>query len=190
MTPRLWVFAGPNGAGKSTVVEQYVGHRLPIINPDNIARNLPSDLSAAARIGQAGRAAVRERANLLAERQSFGIETTLTGRSELDLMHAATRAGYHVNLVFIGLRDVQHSIARVGERVRMGGHDVPLADILRRFDRSVNNLGKAAKIANHRVIVLDNSGTRRRLIFTRKGQRIRYQSPDMPFWAAALQRDI
>ena len=32
------------------------------------------------------------------------------------------------------------SLARVGRRVRQGGHGVPEADVLRRYDRSVANL--------------------------------------------------
>lgn len=186
MKPRLWVFAGPNGAGKSTIVDRYVGGKIPVINPDNIARALSGPSAEAARVLQAGRLALRERTARLEARQTFGIETTLTGRSELDLMRAAVAAGYQVNLVYIGLRDVQHSIARVKERARRGGHDVPVVDLLRRFDRSVANLDQAATIANHRVIVLDNSGSRRRLVFTRIARRVKYRSPQPPLWAAAL----
>lgn len=186
MTPRLWVFAGPNGAGKSTIVDRYVGGRIPIINPDNIARTLSADLSDAARVVQSGRIAVRERAALLAARQTFGIETTLTGRSELDLMRAAVAAGYQVNLVYIGLRTVGHSISRVSERVRQGGHDVPAHDLLRRFDRSIGNLAVAMTIANHRVLLVDNSRNRRRLLFSRKGGRVKYRSPTPPTWATSV----
>ena len=187
MKPRFWVFAGPNGAGKSTIVDQYVGGRIPIVNPDNIARMLSADLSRSARIAQAGRAAINERTRLLAARLSFGIETTLTGRSELDLMRTAVKAGYQVNFIYIGLRDLQHSIGRVEERVRNGGHDVPLADLLRRFDRSVANLRDAAAIANHRVTLLDNSGTRPRLILTMKDGRTKFRSSQFPCWADGIR---
>ncbi len=34
---------------------------------------------------------------------------------------------------------MQHSIRRVRERVRKGGHDVPLEDLKRRFDPSLRN---------------------------------------------------
>lgn len=186
MTPRLWVFAGPNGAGKSTIVDQFVGGRIPIVNPDNIALTLPPDLGDTARVLQAGRIAVRERATLLAARQTFGIETTLTGRSELDLMRAAAAAGYQVNLVYVGLRDVRHSVGRVSERVRRGGHDVPLPDLMRRFDRSVANLAVAMTIANHRVLLGDNSGRRRRLLLASKGGRVKYRSPTPPTWATSV----
>ena len=38
MKPQLWVIAGPNGAGKSTLADRYLAGRIPLINPDNIAR--------------------------------------------------------------------------------------------------------------------------------------------------------
>src|SRR3546814_3729050 len=71
-------------------------------------------------------------------------------------MRAAGEAGYQVNLVYVGVRDVRHSIGRVRERVSRGGHDVPIADLWRRFDRSLANLAVAMQLANHRVLLIDN----------------------------------
>lgn len=89
MRPQLWVFAGPSGAGKSTLVDHHVGNRIPVVNPDTIARNLPSGLHDAERVIRAGRMAVAARSALLDERRTFAIETTLTGQSELHVMRAA-----------------------------------------------------------------------------------------------------
>ncbi|MEK9499123.1 hypothetical protein V2H77_22210 [Photorhabdus sp. P32] len=36
--PQLWVIAGPNGAGKSTLVRRHLTGKLPVVNPDDIAR--------------------------------------------------------------------------------------------------------------------------------------------------------
>jgi predicted ABC-type ATPase len=47
-SPRLWVIAGPNGAGKSSIVGARIGGRLPIVNPDDIARDAAEDNPAAA----------------------------------------------------------------------------------------------------------------------------------------------
>ena len=185
MKPQLWVFAGPNGAGKSTIADRYAAARVPVVNPDNIARTLPADVGGEARAIQSGRLAVRERAALLGAGQSFAIETTLTGHSELDLMRAAACAGFKVNLVYVGLRDVQHSIGRVLERVARGGHDVPLADLLRRFDRSLANLPEAMQLAD-RVILIDNSGKRRQLVLSREGGRVKYAAPSPPGWVPKI----
>lgn len=177
--PQLWVFAGPNGAGKSTFVDRYVRDRIPVVNPDNIVRSLDPALGAAARLALAGRRAVRERADLLASHRSFAIETTLTGHSELDLMRAARLAGYKVNLIYIGLASVQNSVSRVRERALRGGHDVPMADLLRRFA----NLPRAIALAD-RSILLDNSGEHRRLLHSREGGRVKFTAAALPEWCA------
>jgi len=181
--PQLWVFAGPNGAGKSTLVDRYVRGRIPVVNPDNIARSLPDSLDEASRSLRAGRLALRERSAYLTAQQDFAIETTLTGRSELELMRSAAKEGFKINLVYIGLRDVQHSIARVRERVGRGGHDVPLADLLRRFDRSLRHLPKAMALAT-RVILIDNSGRRPQFILSREHGRVKFAAQTPPAWVA------
>jgi predicted ABC-type ATPase len=174
--PQIWVVAGPNGAGKSTLAQRYLAGRLPVVNPDEIARAAGSSPIAA------GRVALRERHALLSAGHSFAVETTLTGQSELDLMQRARNAGYKVNLAYVGLDDVLLSTARVTLRVRSGGHDVPLDDILRRFDRSTANLSVALRIA-HRSWIVDNSGRRRRLLLTCEGARVKHISRALPQWA-------
>ena len=181
--PQLWVFAGPNGAGKSTLVQRHVAGRLPIVNPDDIARAIaPADQSSQATLLRAGRLAIEQRRQHMEAGQSFAIETTLTGRRELAFMREAKAAGYKVNLVYIGLRDADHSRSRVALRTRGGGHPVPLADILRRFDRSLANLAPAIGLAD-RALVLDNSSIRPRLLLSIENRRAKYVSRQMPGWA-------
>ncbi|WP_375429501.1 AAA family ATPase [uncultured Sphingomonas sp.] len=189
-SPQLWVFAGPNGAGKSTLVDRYAAGRLPVINPDNIARDLPRTPSGGLDERAAGGRAVAERISRLAARATFGFETTLSGNSELRLMRVAAMAGYKVNLVFVGVRDAETSAARVGERVRAGGHDVPREHSDRRYARAMANLPVAMSIAD-RSIVLDNGGERHRLLLVREDGRTRFESAAMPGWAArAVPADL
>jgi predicted ABC-type ATPase len=189
MPPQLWVFAGPNGAGKSTIADRYVRGRIPVVNPDNIARSFGTSTGEAGRTLRAGRIAVRERATLLVARRSFAIETTLTGHGELDVMRTARLAGFKVNLVYVGLRNVEYSLSRIEERVARGGHDVALADVLRRFDRSTANIPKAMALAD-RVILLDNSGKRLKLIHWREDGRMKYTAPAPPPWAATALSSV
>ncbi len=101
LRPQLWVFAGPNGAGKSTLVRTYwVAARIPVVNPDDIARSIKSDhLGEAAIMLQAGKEAAKLRQEHLASARSFAIETTLSGHSELRVMEDARAAGFKVNLI-------------------------------------------------------------------------------------------
>lgn len=181
--PQLVVIAGPNGAGKTTLTGKFLAGRIPVVNPDDYAKQIdPANSGNPVVMLQAGRLAVKEREALLANRQSFAIETTFTGKSELDLMARAAEHGYKVNLVYIGLRTPQLSAARVAERVSRGGHPVPTKDIFRRFDRSTAQLNAALPVVN-RAWVIDNSSDRRRLLFSIEAGRVKHLAKDMPTWA-------
>ena len=180
--PQLWVVAGPNGAGKSTLVDRHIRGKAPIINPDVIALMLEQQTGRRNASLAAGKLALQQRARLLADRHSFVIETTLTGRSELELMEAALAAGFKISLVYIGLDDIQISIARVQERIRRGGHAVPYGDLIRRYHRSLGQL-EAAMAKAHRVLLFDNSGRHRRFVYSSESGRTKFASPHMPDWA-------
>jgi len=179
--PSLWVFAGPNGAGKSSLTEKYkVSRRLPIVNPDVIkARRGISER-------EAGEIALRQRNFYLSETASFSIETTLSGMSEVRLMRRARAAGYKVSFVYVGIASPYLSQMRVEERVREGGHDVPRAAIMRRYQKSMAHF-LIAKDYAHRILLLDNSGHNIKSLIWRweKGAE-KYRSPAMPNWAQKL----
>jgi predicted ABC-type ATPase len=164
--PQLWIVAGPNGAGKTTLTGQHFAGRIPVVNPDDIARELsPRHNGELGVLRRAGVAALKQRQTYLAAQMSFAVETTLTGKGELNLMRRAAARRYKINLFFVGLNNAQLSAGRVAERVRSGGHPVPLEDIFRRFDRSPANLSDAIQVAD-RAFVLDNSDVRRRLLLS------------------------
>lgn len=164
--PQLWVFAGPNGAGKSTLVDRKVQGRIPIVNPDNIARDLPRHPAGGLAELEAGKLAIKERTDRLRAGESFGFETTLSGQSELRAMRAASEAGYKVNLVFVGIPTAAVSAARVSGRVRDGGHDVSTVDTNCRYPKTMANLSVAMSIAD-RSLIVDNSD-RHRLVLVRE----------------------
>lgn len=178
-TRQLWVIAGPNGAGKSTLVSRRLSGRIPVVNPDELALGLPPGPR---REFDAGRLALEARQAHLGAGRSFGFETTLTGRGELLLIRQARELGYKVTLVFVGLSDVQMSIRRVGERVSRGGHNVPVDDLLRRYDRSMANLGRALDEVD-RAYLIDNTGRQRRLVLVFQGGRLRRRTSKLPAWA-------
>jgi len=50
------------------------------------------------------------------------------------------------------------ALRRIAARVRQGGHDVPVKDVLRRFDRSWTNFQTVYKLLADDWAVYDNSG--------------------------------
>lgn len=164
--------AGPNGAGKTTLTRHHFADRIPVVNPDDIAAEInPSHHGEPTVLLQAGRAALARRQKHLEAGESFAVETTLTGKGELALIRRAADKGYKINLIFVGISSVQVSAGRVAERVRRGGHAVPLDDLFRRFDRSLDNLSSALAMAD-RAMILDNSSTRRKLLLSIEDGRV------------------
>lgn len=133
---RLDLVVGPNGAGKSTFVDLILSRAVPgsvLVNADVIAaQRWPQDPERHSY--DAAAIAERTRSALIAAARPFIAETVFSHPSKLALIDAAQVAGYtvalHVLLVPEGL-----SVARVGYRVRAGGHAVPEDKIRQRYQR-------------------------------------------------------
>ena len=135
--PRLLVVGGPNGAGKTTLARAIaMKERLPYLGADDLAQAMRPDDPAAARIA-AGRAFRRQLDRSLAQRDSLVIESTLSGLSLRGHLLRARALGYRIAIVLTYLDSADLCIRRVAQRVAAGGHDVPEADIRRRYRRSL-----------------------------------------------------
>lgn len=76
---------------------------------------------------------------MIEARRSFGLESTLSGRTYARLQEEAKAAGFFIAVHLLVVPSPEVSIERVAQRVRKGGHHVPEVDIRRRFRRSVEN---------------------------------------------------
>lgn len=170
--PHVVILAGPNGAGKSTAAPSLLRGRLRVsefVNADTIARGLAGFAPDTAAF-DAGRIMLRRLRELVAERRSFAFETTLASRTFAPRLVEWRGAGYRAHLVFLWLPDADLAIARVGERVRAGGHDVPRETIVRRYARGAKNFLDLYRPLVDTWRVLDNSlGTPRLIARARQG---------------------
>ena len=133
--PRVIIIAGPNGAGKTTFAREFLPNEAgcPVfVNADLIAAGLAPFAPETAAV-QAGRLMLQELARHFAARTSFAFETTLSGRGYLRMIAQWQAAGYRVKLIFLELANADEAIARVAQRVKQGGHDIPVEVIRRRF---------------------------------------------------------
>ncbi len=140
--PTCWIIAGPNGAGKTTFALKYlpqVAHCVRFINADSIAAGL-SPLAPERELVSASRLFLQEIENSIQSKEDFAFETTLSGRTYLKLVSRLRSEGWHVELIYLALPNIEMSKLRVAERVLHGGHNIPIQDIERRFSRSLNNL--------------------------------------------------
>jgi predicted ABC-type ATPase len=166
--PRCIVIAGPNGAGKTTFAREFLPKDAGIINfvnADLIAGGLSPlrpELAALA----AGRLYVAELDRLAKARADFAFETTLSGVVLVARLKQWKAAGYRIEIVFLRLPSPQIALRRIAARVRQGGHDVPRADVVRRFARGWDNFRVTYRAVADAWAVYDNSGDTPRLLET------------------------
>lgn len=135
------MLTGPNGAGKSTSAAHVLRGALAVdefVNADTIAQGLSAYRPESAAV-TAGRVMLDRLRFLAHERRDFAFETTLAGRGHARWLHKLCADGYRAHLIFLALPAAELAVARVAERVRQGGHDVPEAVVRRRFVIGLRN---------------------------------------------------
>ena len=142
--PRITVLAGVNGAGKSSVGgAAFRAFGADYFNPDEAARSLMAAnpvLPQAEANAQAWQQGKRLLERAIADGLDFAYETTLGANTMPRLLRAAAQKGVEVFVWCAGLSSPELHIARVKARVMKGGHDIPEADIRRRYQHSRLNL--------------------------------------------------
>ena len=141
---RIYVLAGVNGAGKSSIAgAAFRTAGADYYNPDEAARKLRQSRPALAQ-REANSLAWQQGKRLLEKaiegRLDFAFETTLGAATIPALLRDAASRGFAVNIWYVGLSSVELHLARVRARVARGGHDIPEADIRRRYEHSRLNL--------------------------------------------------
>jgi predicted ABC-type ATPase len=133
------IIAGVNGAGKSSlagVLRTEMRNLGKIIDVDKIIAKCNGNMY------EGGKKSVELINDCLAKEICFTQETTLSGHSLLKNVKVAIEKGYYIRLYYVGLNTVEESIARIENRVRKGGHDIPSSDVMRRFENRFENLCK------------------------------------------------
>ena len=187
MTPPVFsLIAGANGAGKSTLTSgnPEIFSPFPLLDPDKVTR--PLSPAAATSPIAAGREVLRLAEAYLERRESFTVETTLSGRNYLEMMVRARTLGFEIVLVYIGTEDVEINLLRIQKRVLAGGHDVPEADVRRRRLRSLKNLPVAVKRADHTLLFDNSTDDGYQLVGLLSPSAVRWFEP-MPNWAAPMK---
>jgi predicted ABC-type ATPase len=134
----IFIFAGPNGSGKSTVVDDFISSkRCPenYICPDNFVATEDKDKREPYVAAMQMAEAIRYQEVALGH--SFSFETVLSNAEKINFIRYAKRQGYEIHTIFITTRSPEINIARVKERVKQGGHDVPTEKIISRYEKSM-----------------------------------------------------
>jgi len=182
--PQLIVVGGPNGVGKSTYSRRPFAAGFLLLDPDRygVAEKHANPLTS-------GRVVVSRVREALSARESLVLETTLSGAFPLNVMKRAKRNGYGITLLYIGVDDADECVRRVRRRVALGGHDVPEADVRRRYSRSMKALPKALELVD-RVSIYDNAVDRRYRLVVQTDFLTTLILLEVPSWATTAVQKI
>ena len=156
---KCYIIAGPNGAGKTTFAKEFLpieAECLNFINADLIAKGL-SPFQPHRMAIEAGRIMIRHINECVKNKESFAFETTLSGKGYARKIKNWKTQQYEIIIYFLKLPSVEFAIERVKSRVAQGGHNIPIQDIIRRYERSWINFQKVYKQIANSWIVFDTS---------------------------------
>jgi predicted ABC-type ATPase len=159
-TPRSLIIAGPNGAGKTTFAREFLPKEAGVVhfvNTDLLAAGL-SPLKPELAALKAGKLFLTELDRLAGARLDFAWESTLSGLVYLRRLKRWKQAGYAIEISYLRLPSPQLALRRIAARVKQGGHPVPRADVLRRFQRGWHNFQTFYRPLADAWVVYDNAG--------------------------------
>ncbi|MFH0887389.1 MAG: AAA family ATPase [bacterium] len=136
---RLVIIAGANGTGKTTLAKEFLKkYKIEFINADEIAAAYTSKGGQLKRI-KAGKKFISVLQEVIRNRRSAAIESTLSGKYLLKIIRQVKKYDYYISIIYFFVDDPEIALARIKVRVQAGGHDVPKEDVIRRFYRSKVN---------------------------------------------------
>lgn len=144
----FYLIGGPNGSGKTTLSKQIIKvENIAFLNLDTIAatKNVPCVTAARIMLNE-------ELPRVFNAGISFVLESTLSGTYDARVVNMARGLGYKIVFVFAFLASVEQNIERVAQRVILGGHDVDVNTIRRRYEKSLHNFHKIVPLVDRWVL--------------------------------------
>ena len=137
----VYIVAGPNGSGKTHIRQGVSAQLREVFQLCERGSDRPGIIAFEPRIAaiKAGRLVLSRIHDFAKSGSDFGFETTLSGRTHLNMLRGLKAGGYRVHIFFLWLPGVELSLLRIKDRVLEGGHNVPSGDVRRRFTRSISN---------------------------------------------------
>lgn len=151
------IVGGANGVGKSSltgVLCSQTANMGEVIDPDAIAAQYHcSNL-------EAGKLAIRKIQNCMTNGLSFTQETTLSGNRILRTIKSARMENYRIRLFYVGIQDVEESLARIANRVRKGGHNISQDAVERRYAKRFEDVKRILRFCDEAHFYDNENGFR------------------------------
>ncbi len=135
----IFILGGANGSGKSTFAVDLIEQtNYFFLNADEIEKELDEPKTNAASV-KAGRMFFDKIYELIKDEVSFIVESTLSGKSLLNIVKKAKENNYNISIIYVYLDSAETCIKRIKARVQKGGHFIPDDIVRRRYYRSLHN---------------------------------------------------
>lgn len=131
------IVAGVNGAGKSSltgVLRAQMTNLGKIVDVDKMI------VKCGGNVTEGGKKSIELIDECLEKGICFTQETTLSEQSIVNTVKQSIEKGYYIRLYYVGLNTVEESLARIENRVKKGGHNIPDSDVKRRFNKRFEDL--------------------------------------------------
>jgi predicted ABC-type ATPase len=161
-------------------------YSVPLLDPDAISKALQPTIPGTSAVA-AARQVLTSAHKHIEKGESFAVETTLSGQGYLQMMLDARACGFEIVLVYIGTENVEINLARIQDRVLVGGHNVPEADVRRRYQRSFQNLPIAIQRTDHAILFDNSTEEGYRLIAVLGESTGREWFDPIPAWASPIR---
>jgi len=170
----VYIIAGPNGSGKTTFANTFLPEYTQcnrFINADLIAQGL-SPFSPQIVAIKAGKLVLEQIKEYTKNNVTFSFETTMAGTTHTKYFKMLKKNNYKINIFFLWIPSTQLAIARVKSRVLQGGHNIPIIDIKRRYNRSIKNFFTTYRLLANQWMLFNNSQSKAELIASKNNNHI------------------
>jgi len=195
--PELYIITGSNGAGKSTLGKDYlpknVHFKHGIFDADKLVSEKKKEfwhqgLRSIKEINRLADEYVIELfesqlSEVIKNNENFVYEGHFAFEETWQTPRMFKKAGYHINMIFLGLNDVDLSELRVLDRVFFGGHSVSRLNIENNFYGNLETLNKHFDILDT-LLIFDTSEISHVLLLEVSDGVILYsiRAVDLPVW--------
>lgn len=157
--PKAFIFVGANASGKSTFISHLLDNKIidgSYINPDLILKEELKLEETLDNYVKAFELAEQRRNELLANKKDMIVETVFSTQEKVDFLFKLKEHGYDVVTFFTNTEDEQVNVLYLYNRVKQGGHDVPIRKLIERKAKCFNNVKNSIKNIDC-LILIDNS---------------------------------
>ena len=129
----------------------------------------------------------------IAANQSFAFENNLHEAKTFQWLEEMQKAGYRIELFYIGVDNLQITTKRIQERVRRGEHHVPPNEVFARYENGMKLMRYYFSMPD-KILMIDNTNIPYTCLEAEKGK-IVFQLANAPLWvnnfvSSLEQKDI